>query len=287
MRSLGMPAYVGGEFQAAGMKVINSNPLNLSRNIPRASGLTLLFDPWTARIVCAMEGGFISALRTASVSALAMHYLAADLESLAVIGTGVIGTAHIEVAARTFPRLKRVLLFDIKSEAARTAAQRITQKGDLSLLAVSVKDTAVAAVREADVVVPATTVTSGYIPHSWLKTGALVVNVSLDDLLPDAVLRSDLLFVDDWNLVKEDSRRLLGRLYRAGALAGPRDQSTNGKRRVDGELGDLVAGKHLGRTDSEQRIIVNPFGLAIEDIAFASRVFRIAEARGLGTYLSV
>jgi ornithine cyclodeaminase/alanine dehydrogenase-like protein (mu-crystallin family) len=286
VRSLNMPGYLSGDFRSAGTKIINSNPANPTRGLPRASGLTLLFDPDTTRILCVMEGAYISALRTASVSAMA-RLLSPQFRCMAVIGAGVIGTTHIEVAARTFPLLERVVLFDTNPTAAAGAVEHLQERLGRSP-ALEMADDAESAVREADVVVPATTVNAGYIPYDWLRPGALAVNVSLDDLMADALLRSDLLFVDDWNLIKADSRRLLGRLYREGRVAGPGNQSPpNGARRVDGELGDIVLGRHPGRQSAAQIIVVNPFGLAIEDVAFASRIFAVAQSGGLGTRLPV
>ena len=77
------------------------------------------------------------------------------------------------------------------------------------------------AIRPAQLIVPVTTTTTGYIALDWLQPGAILVNVSLDDPLPEVALRADRLFVDDWPLVRADSRRLLGRMYRAGQIEGP------------------------------------------------------------------
>src|ERR1700739_3568011 len=85
VRSLNMPAYVGGKFSAAGTKLINSNPANPKRGVPRASGLTLLFDEENVRVTCVMEGAYISALRTAAVSTLSVSLLgSAPIHSAAV-----------------------------------------------------------------------------------------------------------------------------------------------------------------------------------------------------------
>jgi len=286
VRSLNMPGYVGGSFRVAGTKIINSNPENPKRGHPRASGLTLLFDRDTVRVICIMDGGYISALRTASVSVLSISHLAEQsVHSLAVIGAGVIGRSHIELAAKTLPCLERVILFDNDSMAVE-GLSRVLEGVMIRSVAIEVSKSAEEAVRSADVIIPTTTATTGYIRYEWLKPGSVVINVSLDDLLPDVFLKSDLLFVDDWNLVKTDCRRVLGKIYRQGLIVGPDETMvTAGTRRVDGEISDLVLGRHPGRTNSKQIIIVNPFGLAIEDIAFASRIFEIACLRGIGIRL--
>src|SRR6202021_1818787 len=287
VRSLNMPAYLGGEFHAAGTKIINSNPANLKQAIPRASGLTLLFDTETAAVRCIMEAPYLSALRTASVSMLALRFLGcAKIHSLCIIGNGIVGTAHLELAAKAVPTLERAILFDVNPKAAIAAAsalQRVTGSIEIEL-AENPED----AVRLADVVIAATAVTVGYIPYAWLKPGTVAINVSLDDFLPEVFFKADMLFVDDWNLIRADSHRMLGRLYREGKVAGPNETAPPpNARRVDGELADLVLGRHQGRRSEEEIVLVNPFGLAIEDVGFGSRVFDIAQARGLGKYVDV
>ena len=73
-RSLSMPAMLLGPDRSAhaiGTKVINGSPGNVSRGLPRASGLTMLFDPLTARITTVTASQHLSALRTACVSVIA------------------------------------------------------------------------------------------------------------------------------------------------------------------------------------------------------------------------
>jgi N-[(2S)-2-amino-2-carboxyethyl]-L-glutamate dehydrogenase len=122
-------------------------------------------------------------------------------------------------------------------------------------------------------IVTVTTTTTPYLRHEWLQPGALLVNVSLDDPLPEVFLRADKLFVDDWNLIAADEHRLLGRLLREGTIA----------RADDTELGRLLAGAQHGRSHPDEIVVVTPFGLAIEDLAVAKQVYAFATASGLGT----
>lgn len=288
VRSLNMPSYVGGPLKIAGTKIINSNPGNPTRGISRASGLTLLFDTTSTRILSVMEGAYLSSLRTASVTALAVDLLKGPhLERLAVIGAGVLARAHIELLAGRLPELREILVFDLDEERV-VALLRDLSPGlndqDISLHSVA---SAEHAIRPSQLIVTATTTTTGYIPFDWLQSGSLLVNVSLDDPQPDVVLKAHKLIVDDWFLVKSDKKRLIGRMHQAGQVMGPDApaSTTNGCRRIDAELGDLVLGRKAGRSDPHEIILVNPFGLSIEDVALAALVYRAAREQGIGITL--
>ena len=286
-RSLNMPGSLAGGHPVAGTKIINSNPGNPANHLPRASGLTLLFDPETARITCAMEGAYISALRTASVSALASEHLARDtVERLAILGAGELARSHLQLLPLRLPGLREIRIFDVETSRAVQLARDVDglrQEG----IRLQVMDSAEAAVRGAEVIVAVTTTTTGYIQMDWLEPGSLLLNVSLDDALPEVVFGVDRVVVDDWRLVSQDQHRLLGRMYRAGQLRGPLDERPPHAdvRRVDAELGWILIGREPARRSQAERILVNPFGLSIEDIALAAEVHQVASRRGLGRVL--
>ncbi len=289
VRSLNMPAYLGGSLRTAGTKIINGNIRNPKRGLPRASGLTLLYDDTSVRIICIMEGAYISSLRTASVTALATDLLKGErVQCAALVGAGVLAKAHIELLVRRLPELRLIQIFDIdkkRIKALQDDLAPLLQEHDVVLQATS---TAEEAIRPAQLIVPVTTTTVGYIPFAWLQPGALLVNVSLDDPLPDVVFNADKVIVDDWNLVKNDPRRLIGRMYRNGQIIGPDDQVDaihEGQRRIDAQFGEIVAGTRVGRSSADDIILVNPFGLAIEDIALATQVYQIAQKLDIGVWL--
>jgi N-[(2S)-2-amino-2-carboxyethyl]-L-glutamate dehydrogenase len=276
-RLLAMPGLVDGD-GVAGVKVLGSNPGNPARGMSRAAGLTVLFDRASARPVCVMEAATISALRTAAVSALAARLLAGPpVERMALIGAGALAAAHLELLPPLLPALAEIRLHDLAPGRAQALAMSF-QRGLRQRLRVA--PTAERAIRGAELVITATTATEGYIALDWLAPGALVVNVSLDDVLPEIVLGADLVVVDDWHVVQADRRRLLGRMARDGLVTGP---GAGGP--VHAQLGDLLIGRRHGRRADYERILVNPFGLAIEDVALAVRVHAAARRLGLGVGL--
>ena len=280
-RSLVLPGLVEQPVRAVGAKIINANVGNPDRGLPRAAGLTVLFDPETARPRTVMEGAHLSAVRTAAASLLAVQHLGPPRPRvLALLGSGRLARAHLDLFADRLPGLAQVRVFDIDRGRARAlAAERAGP------VPVTVTTDARSAVLGADIVVPVTTATDGYLPLAWLAPGAILVHVSLDDAEPDVVFGADLVVVDDWALVAADGRRLLGRMVHTGQLCGPDEVCPPGARRVDAELGDILLGRHPGRRRDNDIVLVNPFGLAIEDVAVAAEIERAATAAGLGRRL--
>ncbi len=294
-RCLAMPgALVQSDRQVLGLKTINASLGNPARGIPRSQGFTLLLDPETAQPRALMEAAYISAMRTAAVTAVAVRRLGvAEPRSLALLGCGTLAQAHLTLLLDELPTLSRIALHDLLPGRAADLAKWITALPGAGRLRVDVADDPRSCVRDAEVIVPVTTTTEGYLQPEWLSPGALVAHVSLDDLTEQAVLAADLVVVDDWGLVSADPRRLLGRMYRAGTLLDPSGAPREGTtpapaaRRVDGTLGDVLTGALRGRTSDTEIVVSNPFGMSILDVAVADQALAAATAGGHGRLLSL
>lgn len=277
-----------------GLKVINGSLGNVARGLPRSQGFTTLFDPETARPVVVMEAAYVSAIRTAAVTAVSARCLGRPgMSTMVLIGCGTLAKAHLAVLPDACPNLAVLTLFDVDATRAERLAKAVRDHPTTARLDVRVVRDPETAVRDADLVVTTTTVTEGYLPYAWLRPGALVAHVSLDDVLPDVVRSADLVVVDDWSLVSHDRRRLLGRMFAAGALLAPDGghhpdaTAASDARRVDGTLGDVLTGALPGRTTEGDIVLSNPFGMAVLDVAVATRVHAAAVAAGVGRWLPV
>jgi ornithine cyclodeaminase/alanine dehydrogenase-like protein (mu-crystallin family) len=282
-RSLALAGYLDGDAPEIGIKVINGSLSNPGNGLPRASGLTLLFDPETARIRCVMEGARISSVRTAANSVLAFRTFARpSSDTLAIIGAGAIGAAHLEVALSGLPALRRIYLYDVVAERA----QRLLSEREAAIHASGVRcvvvDTPEEAIRHSDWTAAATTTARPYVSWGWLRPRAVVSNVGLDDVEHEVYLNADKLLVDDWNLVCSDEFRTLGQLHRSGVVAAPGAPLDGAHRRVDAELGGLLASEVEADRAVDGVVLFNPFGMAICDVALASEVERHARRQGLG-----
>lgn len=273
-RIIAMPAHVGSPGMS-GLKWIGSKHDNPTRaGLERASAVIVLNDPATNYPVAILEGSLISAWRTAAVTVLACRHLARPAFSdVAIIGCGVIGTKQITALLQQFDHITAVHLHDTSADTARSLAERIG--ADHPDIRVNVCRDAEAAVRAAEVIVPCTVTDRPYLPYEWLRPGAFLANVSIMDVHKDVFLRADKVVVDDWDQSNRE-KKIINQLVEEGTFS---------RERLHAELGEILAGTRPGRESEDEIILLNPMGMAIEDIACASEVYQRAVTQEVGTWL--
>jgi ornithine cyclodeaminase/alanine dehydrogenase-like protein (mu-crystallin family) len=72
-------------------------------------------------------------------------------------------------------------------------------------------------------------------------------------------------------------------LAEAGDLIIPLQQGLITKADIHAELGEILNGKAVGRTSDDAVTLFKSVGVAVQDLAAASRAFARAEAERLGT----
>ncbi|GAA0530598.1 2,3-diaminopropionate biosynthesis protein SbnB [Saccharopolyspora subtropica] len=275
-RIIAMPAHVG-EPGLSGIKWIGSKHDNPTRRgLERASALIVLNDPSSNYPVAVLEGSLISAWRTAGVTCLAARHLARQgFTDVALVGCGLIGRTQVEALLQQFGHIEVAHLYDQRPEAAHALAERITREHPA--VKARVADSAEDAVRAGDLVVPCTVTSEPYIPLAWIKRGALVCNVSIMDVHKDVFLGADKVVVDDWEQSNRE-KKIINQLVLEGAFS---------REQLHAELGEVLAGTRPGRENDDEIILLNPMGMAVEDIACAGAVYERARSQGVGTWLDL
>lgn len=275
-RIIAMPAHVGDP-GLSGIKWIGSKHDNpAERGKERASAVIVLNDPESNYPVAVLEGSLISAWRTAGVTCLAARHLArAGFSEVALVGCGLIGSTQITALLEQFDCIQQVHLHDRRPEAAHALAERIGREHPS--VKTHVTETAEEAVRAGDLVVPCTVTSEPYIVADWIKPGALLCNVSIMDVHKDVFLKADKVVVDDWDQSNRE-KKIINQLVLEGSFS---------REQLHAELGEILAGTRPGRTDDDEIIVLNPMGMAVEDIACAGAVYERAKEQGVGTWLDL
>lgn len=235
-----------------GAKLVTLFPRNVDR--PTHHAVVLLFDPTTGAPRASLDGGPITELRTAAVSAVAADLLARpDASVLAILGAGVQAGSHLDALGRvrSFGEV-RVWSPRHASEfaAAHPGVRAVTSAED--------------AVRGADVVVTATMAREPVLRGEWLSAGTFVAAVGAPRPdwreLDDELLRRATLVVDSRAAARVES----GDVRRALELGNE----------IVAELGEVVEGTSEGRAAAREVVVFKSLGMAVEDVAAAELVLR-------------
>jgi ornithine cyclodeaminase len=270
-----MPSYLGGKIDKVGIKWIGSSPLNpKTHNLPRASGILILNDPETKLPVAIMDSTIISAMRTGAAGGVGMKYLARrDSRVMGVIGAGVQARTQAMAAKIVFPKLEKVLIYDLQTDRANSWCAEMTRR--LNLFCNAAK-TAEEAVRESDFFVTVTTAHSPIVKASWIRPGHTFIHMAGYEDEVACVKKADKLVLDSWTEVHHRALQTVYLAYEQGVI---------NEKDIYAEIGEIIIGKKKGRENPAEFIYYNTVGMGIEDVAFGSVLLEEAKKKGVGVTL--
>ncbi len=275
----GLAAYIGGDWEVAGIKWIPGFPNNPSRyKLPRANAFLILNDTNTGMPLVIMDGTLLSAMRTGAIGGGvgAKHLARKDSEVAAIIGMGVQARTQALALKTVLPKLKEIRGFDVWKDRGRLVAKDIEK-----MIGITTKfvDTPKEAVEGADVIDTVTVADEPIVKDAWVKKGNLFIHMgSYIEEEYDVVLHANKIIADDWEIVKHRKTPVLARMYDEGKI---KDSD------IYANLDEIVAGKKKGRETDDERIFFSPIGMAHEDVAVASLVYEQAKKKGIGKKLQL
>ncbi|MCP4153650.1 MAG: 2,3-diaminopropionate biosynthesis protein SbnB [bacterium] len=271
-RIIAMPAFIGGEFDMAGIKWIASFPGNIHNGIPRAHSVVILNKAATGEPVGIINTALLSILRTASVTGLMIRYFdkvrpLKDV-NVGIIGWGPIGQSHFEMCKHLLgDRISKVTLYDLRPIDKDTVN---FEDKDKIVIADSWQD----AYKDADVFMTCTVSKAPYIDLEP-KKGSLQLNVSLRDYktsILDHVKES--IIVDDWEeICREKTDVEMMHLEK-----GLKEEDTK-------SIVDVVVNNCMEGFDKDVPVMFNPMGMAVFDMALGTYYMRKAIAENIGQKL--
>jgi ornithine cyclodeaminase/alanine dehydrogenase-like protein (mu-crystallin family) len=271
-----MPAYLRGADPAGrddqlGMKWVAGFATNNGLGLPAIHAVVVINDQETGAPVGILDGGPITALRTAAVSGVAIRRFgpAASGRSprAALIGAGVQGRSHLAVLGGLLPGVS-LTLFDRHPDRAAALAEAARATSGIG--EVTTAPDARSAVRNADVVVSAASFgpVRQVMTGDWLAPDALVVPVDYSTYCAAEVAATAALF-----LVDERGQFLANR--DAGQFDGYPDPTAT--------IGEAILASTA--RPAAGRVVATHLGVGLADVVFGNAILARAEALGLGTVL--
>ena len=250
----------GATPDVVGLKVGSFWPGNDELGLPRHNSAILLIDRRDGRIEWVIEAGKVNAYRTAAADAVAVDALARKNASvLAIFGAG--HQARYECLAISRIRsIENVLVVGRNPAKAAAFAEELRAEG----LNASVTD-ARSACDLADIVVTATPARSPLFEADWIRPGTHVAGMGSDaagkqELPPDLFDRAAL-FCD-----LPAQSRMIGEY-----------QHFNGDPIRIVAIGDVLTGRHSGRTAADQITVFDSSGISLQDLYVALHLIALFE----------
>lgn len=256
-----MPAW--SEDGYAGVKLVSIFPDNANRDLPSVQGSYQLLDRRTGQPLALMDGGALTARRTAAVSALAGDFLARrDAHTHLILGAGQLCQPLTE-AHRCVRPITRTLIWARRPETAEGKAEALRAAG---FDAVPVTDLN-AAIAASGIISCATLATDPILPGKAISSGTHI------DLV--GAFRPDMREADD--AVFEGARifgdHLPAAMEEAGELSGPLARGVITREMIEGGLRELCLGGASGRRSDDERTVFKSVGTALADLAAARLVW--------------
>ncbi|MEA3335082.1 MAG: ornithine cyclodeaminase family protein [Chloroflexota bacterium] len=271
-----MPAYVGGEVDGLGVKVVTLFVNNARLGLPVVNATILLLDPATGQLRAVMDGGYLTAVRTGAVSGVATNYLArADASIVTIFGAGVQARKQLEAMCAVRP-IAKALVVNVQPETAKRFADEMSAS-----LGVGVRPAADTrnAVEAADIIITATSAHDPIFDGSWVQPGTHINAIGSH---APAWRELDTTTLQRAKVIADQATACLAE---AGDLIIPIQKGAITEEHIYAELGEIVAGSKPGREGDDEITLFKSVGLAIQDVAVAALVYRRAQEAGVGQIL--
>lgn len=249
-------------------------PGNEKRGLTNHQSTVFLFDPDTGRLKAVVGGNHLTALRTAAASAISIKYLAReDARVLGMVGAGFQSAFQMRAAAEQ-RKFEKVIGWNLHPDMLSRLAETAAEIG-LPFEAVDLEQLGA----EADVII---TITSSFAPilmRDHIRPGTHLACMGTDtegkqevdaDLVAAARLFTD--EVAQSVTIGECQHAVAKGLIR-------RDDIT--------PIGQVVTGRHRGRSSESEITLFDGTGLGLQDLAVAAAAAEIARQQGAATDMAI
>lgn len=236
--------------------------------------LLTLFSSETGEPLACLESEHLSWLRTGATAGLAVRYLALpEVEKVAILGSGRQARSSL-MAVHAVRNIQEARVYSPTPEHRQAYARDMNRQLNVSVIPT---DTPREAVQDAQVVITATSHRQPVFFGSWWKPGVTIVGLGSHDsdrreLDGETMQQADLIVMDH----REQA------LLEEGEIILAREEGLLSESEAPITLGEVVAGKHPGRQNSNEQIVFLSGGIALEYITVGFYIYKKALAQDSG-----
>ncbi len=244
---------------------------NRTRNLPVGSGLMIVCSAETGfPQAILLDNGYLTELRTAAAGAVAAKYMApTDVEQVAILGAGMQGRFQLRALAcvRNF---RRVLIYDHRTTNIAKCITDLRGQINAELIPAA---TVEKAARGSRVIVTTTPSREPILRAAWVEPGTHITAMGSDgadkqELHTDVLARAGRVIADS-----------LPQCLKFGEIHHAVEEGVLLESDVDGELGDVISGRVVGRGDAQEITVCDLTGVGVQDAAIAGLAYRKLTSR--------
>lgn len=256
-----------------GVKAGGYFPGNAERGMINHQSSVFLFDPQSGRPVAMVGGNLLTALRTAAASAISIDRLARlDAKVLGMVGAGHQAGFQLRAAARA-RKFERVIAWNLHPEMLGRLGEIAAGLG-LPFEAVGLERMV-----EADVIVTITSSPAASLMAHHVSAGTHIACMGTDTKgkqeVEAALLARASVFTDEvaQSVSIGEAQHAVGAGLIAASAIVP--------------LGDVITGKHAGRSGADEITLFDGTGVGLQDLAVAAMAVTRAREQGAGVEVTV
>src|ERR1700674_4214344 len=240
--------------------------------------VVMLFSTNNGQLLSIIEAEWLGTMRTGATSAIATNYMARPESSIVgLIGAGQQAMMQL-IGVCTVRKISQVNVYSRNLPACEKFCEKMSHGLKIPVQPVANPREAI---EEAHIVITATTSSTPVFPGEWLKAGCHINAVgsnwaSRRELDLTTLQRCDRIVTDSCEQAKLE----------AGDLIIPADEGLFDWNSVH-NLADLVESNIPLRQSADEITLYKGVGIALEDIATATLVYRLARERNLGSELNL
>lgn len=260
--------------KALGLKSGGYWPGNAAKGLTNHQSTIFLFDPDNGKLRALVGGNYLTAVRTAAASAVSIAHLARkDSKVLGMVGAGHQSTFQLRAALeqRSF---EKVVAWN-KNKNRLKNLQAVAEELGVPFEAVEREQLCA----EADVIITITSAFEPLLMKEWIKPGTHIACMGTDTVgkqeVDAALIAAATVFTDE---VAQSIT--IGEAQHAIASGSITEDSIV-------TIGDVINGKHAGRTSDDEITIFDGTGVGLQDLAIASVAAKLAVEKGEAQKISL
>lgn len=288
-----MPAYLGGEFHAFGVKSYGGNHENSKVGLPYLMLMMQLLDIDTGTPLAYMSANILSGMRTGAVGGVGAKWLTNEnIETVSILGPGVQSIYGLKAILAVRPNLKKLKVLGRGEKSLNNFLKEISEFSKLEVtICKSVKEL----YEDADIIFTGNSRAEIFDNHpycaaEWIKPGALVIASSAVRYNREYLNSDKVILVADDDLMYEDGLSVDGTPISEEAKAtvtinGFINESLKTDKKIN-NIGDIIINGDFEKPN-DKVIFYGAYGIPTEDVAWGHVCYKNAQKNGIGIELEL